>query len=159
MSFRPGDEVVVRSLNRRGRVLDLQGGRYRVAVGALVVVAGKNDLRSAEGSGPEAPRSKRDTRRKRNASLAGPEQPLRTSPPARQVRRIDLHGLTVEAAREALLQAVNAAILAGEEALEVVHGIGTGRVRDAVWHELKKLTVVRHVRPHPTNRGITIVQF
>jgi dsDNA-specific endonuclease/ATPase MutS2 len=43
--------------------------------------------------------------------------------------------------------------------VEVVHGIGTGRVRAAVLETLKHLPSVRQVRPHPTNRGVTIVHL
>ena len=67
--------------------------------------------------------------------------------------------MTTDAAREAVVAAVDAAILAGEEALEIVHGIGTGRVREAAWAVLKTLPVVRLIRAHPTNRGVTVVQM
>jgi dsDNA-specific endonuclease/ATPase MutS2 len=40
-----------------------------------------------------------------------------------------------------------------------VHGIGTGRVRDAIRRELESIGAVRRVRPHPTNPGITIVHL
>jgi DNA mismatch repair protein MutS2 len=151
MHFQSGDEVVVIALNRRGSVIDVQGDRYRVAVGALTVTASERELRLPEGG-----RKQRKATRPTDRAAAEQDRP---SVMMRPTRRIDLHGMTVEAAREAVLSAVNAAALAGDEVLEVVHGIGTGRVRDAVWKELKRLSVVRNIRPHPTNRGVTIVQL
>ena len=149
MSFTSGDDVIVRALNRRGRVVDVQGDRYRVSVGALTMVVREDELRQPEGG----KRKRSAVARGAGGQVGGPQRTDR--PP----RRIDLHGMTTEAAREAVLKAVNDAVLAGDEALEIVHGIGTGRVREAVWKELKKLTVVRHVRAHPTNRGATIVEL
>jgi DNA mismatch repair protein MutS2 len=148
VAFELGEEVVVVPLNRRGRVVGVKGSRYRIAVGALTVSATLDEIRPAGARGPKRV----------------PRQPVhrddhthsrRTSDPS--TRRIDLHGMTVEQAREAVLSAVNAAALAGDDLLEVIHGIGTGRVRAAVWRELKRLSIVRHVTAHPTNRGITLV--
>ena len=149
MPFEPGEEVVVIPLNRRGRIVDVQGTRYRVAIGAVTVSAALEDLRAPEG--------KVARRRVRPARV----EPAADTPADSDgaTRRIDLHGMTTEQAREAVLSAVNAAVLAGDAVLEVVHGIGTGRVREAVWRELKSLSVVRHVRAHPTNRGLTIVRL
>jgi DNA mismatch repair protein MutS2 len=150
MAFAPGDEVVVLPLNRRGRIVDVQGSRYRVAVGALTVSAAWNELRPAEGNGRK--RARRHT--------ADVESDMRRQDASEDsTRRVDLHGMTVEQAREALLSAVNAAALAGDAVLEVVHGVGTGRVRAAVWRELKSLSIVRHVAAHPTNRGVTVVRL
>jgi DNA mismatch repair protein MutS2 len=150
MAFELDDEVVFIPLSRRGRIIDVQGTRYRVAVGALTVSAALDELRPAEGKGRE-----RTRRRPRD-----PQTDTQTREAAEgATRRIDLHGMTVEQAREALLAAVNAAALSGDAVLEVIHGIGTGRVRAAVWRELKGLSVVRHVAAHPTNRGVTVVRL
>ena len=96
-------------------------------------------------------------RRKRHEGGGTPEGD--TDAAAAVTHRVDLHGLTTEAAREAVIAAVNAAVLEGASIVEIVHGIGTGRVRDAALKALKPLSVVRHVRPHPTNRGVTIAHL
>ena len=150
MAFEPGDEVVVLPLNRRGRIVEVQGTRYRVAVGALTVSASLNEVRPAEGTG-------RNRARRHTPAVVSETRPLDAGKGS--TRRVDLHGMTVEQAREALLSAVNAAALAGDAVLEVVHGIGTGRVRAAVLRELQGLSIVRHVAAHPTNRGVTVVRL
>ena len=159
MPFQPGHDVVVRSLNRRGRIVDVLGHRYRVAVGAMVIVAAEDDLKSLEGARKASAGQKpRESRRRKDVSPAEAGRKSERSAAA-HARHVDLHGMTTEAAREAVLKAVNDAILAGDEVLEVMHGLGTGRVRAAVWRELSRLSVVRHLRPHPTNPGVTIVQL
>jgi DNA mismatch repair protein MutS2 len=147
MPYEPGDEVVVLALNRRGRVIDRAGTRYRVAVGALVSTCAEDELRP--------PHS--DSRRRHRPAAAVPA-PDTTLPPPRP-RRLDLHGYTTEQARAAVLAFVNEALLDGVEEIAIVHGIGTGRVRQAVLDELASVAAVRHVRPHPTNPGVTIVHL
>ena len=151
MPYTPGDDVIVRSLGRRGRVVEASGARYRVALGALTVVVAEADLRATEAGRKKGGRKRAAEHRggpvEREADREGP------------TRRVDLHGMTTDAAREAVVAAVSAAVLEGASVLEVVHGIGTGRVRQAAWDELKRLPVVRHVRPHPVNRGVTLAHL
>ncbi len=147
MPYRPGDEVVVLALNRRGRVIDRAGARYRVAVGSLVSTSGEDELRPVQS----------DKRRARRAPGAPETRDTSGSPPP--VRRLDLHGFTMEEARAAVLAFVNDALLDGVEQIEIVHGIGTGRVRRAALDELSRIAAVRHVRPHPVNPGVTIVHL
>jgi DNA mismatch repair protein MutS2 len=147
MPYEPGDEVVVLALNRRGRVIDRLGTRYRVAVGPLVSTCAEHELRP--------PHS--DKRQRRCPAVALPATD--TSAPRARPRRIDLHGYTTEQARTAVLAFVNDALLDGVEEIAIVHGIGTGRVRQAVLDELAGIAAVRHVHPHPTNPGVTIVHL
>jgi DNA mismatch repair protein MutS2 len=74
-------------------------------------------------------------------------------------RAIDLHGMTVDEARTAVADFVSRAVMDGADTLEIIHGIGTGRVRDAVRRALAAIGAVRQVRPHPTNPGVTIVHL
>jgi DNA mismatch repair protein MutS2 len=149
MRFTAGDEVTVLTLKRKGRVIDALGRTYRVSVGAVTVIAAEDELAAAE----PATRKKR---RIASTAVAGQESTTRDQGPKR-VRRVDLHGLSVEQARDAVLSAVNDAILEGEESLEVLHGVGSGRLRDAVRRQLQRLAVVRSFRQHPENHGITVV--
>jgi DNA mismatch repair protein MutS2 len=147
MPYEPGDEVIVLALNRRGRVIDRSGTRYRVAVGSLVSTCAEHELRPPHSDKP----------RRRRPAVALPATD--TSAPPRRSRRIDLHGYTTEQARAAVLAFVNDALLDGVEEIAIVHGIGTGRVRQAVLDELAGIAAVRQVQPHPTNPGVTIVHL
>ena len=152
MRFSPGAEVVVRSLNRRGRVIDVRGDVYHVLVGGMALKCREHDLRVA---GEPKPATRRE--RKAPASPAGSSE--RGSSGTRVVRSIDLHGLTVEEARTALADFVSRAVMEGADTLEIVHGIGTGRLRETVRRELRTMSPVRAVRPHATNPGITIAEL
>jgi DNA mismatch repair protein MutS2 len=153
MPFSRGADVVVRSLNRRGRVMDVRGDIYHVLVGAMAVKCREDDLRDAGGP-------KRATRRRGRKALASPPgSSERGSSGPRVVRSIDLHGVTVEEARTALAEFVSRAVMEEADTLEIVHGIGSGRLRETVRRELHKIAAVRAVRPHPTNPGITIAEL
>jgi DNA mismatch repair protein MutS2 len=153
MRFSPGTDVVVRSLNRRGRVMDVRGDVYLVLVGAIALRCREHDLRDAGGPKPAT----RRRGRKAPASPAGGSE--RGSSGPRVVRSIDLHGLTVEEARTALADFVRRAVMESADTLEIVHGIGTGRLRETVRRELGTMAAVRAVRPHATNPGITIAEL
>lgn len=150
MPLSPGDHVLVIALKRRGQVLERQGARYRVVVGGLTMTCREQDLRA------DAPvMRKRQAARTAAPTAGGPDDP---AAPVRRIRSsIDLHGMTVPQAREALLAHIDTALRNGEDIVEVVHGIGTGRVRAAVVAVLRSIPSARKVQPHPTNRGVTLV--
>lgn len=151
MFYAAGDPVVVISLNRRGTVIDQRGKTVRVLLGGLVVSAREDDVRPAD----------QEKRQRKAGRATGPSAapPAPSGPEARRVRSIDLHGLTVQEARAAVLAFLNEALLDGASEIEIVHGRGTGRLRQAVTTLLGELEVVRNARLHPGNPGITLVQL
>ena len=149
MPFPPGADVVVRAINRRGRVVEVRGNVYRVAVGGLSMTCREHELRRVDATRPAPGTRKTQASAARSGAAGEP----------RVVRSIDLHGMTVEEARTAVADFLSRAVLDGADTLEIVHGIGTGRVRDAVRRELQQIGAVRAIRPHPTNAGVTIVQL
>lgn len=153
MAFVVGDQVLVVSLNRRGEIVEPRGQAYRVLVGGLTITCRRDDLRAIASSSK--------TSRPHASAHAAPgvasrqRQPQSTSGEPRS--SIDLHGYTTVEAREALLRHLDAALRAGHAVVEVVHGVGTGRVRAAVMATVKDVPTVRSVRPHPTNKGVLLV--
>ena len=75
------------------------------------------------------------------------------SPQARPwIRSIDLHGMRVEEALAELDRFMNRCILDDEVyKVEIVHGIGTGKIKAAVSEYLKTLSVVRSFHLDPLN--------
>ena len=153
MRFSPGADVIVRALNRRGRVMDLRGAIYHLLVGGMTLRCREHELREAGEASPAT------RRRGRTASASSAHGSERGSSGPLVVRSIDLHGLTVDEARTALADFVSRAVMEGSDTLEIVHGIGTGRLRETVRRELRTISAVRTVRPHPTNPGITIAEL
>jgi DNA mismatch repair protein MutS2 len=143
-----GAEVVVRVLKKRGFVAAvLRPGVYRVQVGALSITAREDELEE-----PQSPK-KRKRRAEPRAIDGTGEGPFDRDVPT----SLDLHGLTVDEARNRVAGYISRAILAGHERVEIIHGIGGGTLKAAVTKDLKSIAAVRAVTPHPTNPGVTIV--
>lgn len=155
MGITAGSEVAVLSLGRkRGEVVELlRDGVYRVRVGTLIITCRADDL--------EAVSPRRKKRASQRDATEAPLAPTGEGPPIADpgLTSVDLHGLSVEEARARVVSHISRAILAGLERVEIVHGIGTGALRRAIVADLKKIPAVKHVRPHPTNPGVTIVSF
>lgn len=144
MPFSPGDAVHVAGLGK-GVVREARkGGRF------LVEIKGRSLL-------VKAPQLKALDRPVRSAPPPAPHaldhEPRHTHAPA----SIDLHGFTPEDAMTALEAFINDAILAGHETVQVIHGRGSGRLKDMVHRRLSTIGAVRHVRADPANAGVTIV--
>jgi DNA mismatch repair protein MutS2 len=76
--------------------------------------------------------------------------------------RCDLRGLRVDEALAQLVRALDRATLAGRERLEVVHGIGTGALRDAVRSHLATSPYVARFAaadPESGGEGVTRVEL
>ena len=147
-SYSPGDAVLVVALKRRGHVVERRGRAYRVSVGGLSITCREDEMQRVE--------SPVKTPKKRPGPAAPRPAPSRATGDD-IVSSIDLHGFTTLQVREALLAHLDAALRAGHAVVEVVHGIGTGRVRATALAELQRIPSVREIRPHPTNRGVTRV--
>jgi DNA mismatch repair protein MutS2 len=116
-------------------------------VGALTMTAREDELETP-------PASKKG--RRRSPVTAAPttgEGPQESGVPT----SLDLHGLTVDEARNRVAGYISSAILAGHERVEIIHGIGSGKLKDVVAKDLTSIAAVRAVKPHPTNPGVTLV--
>ena len=146
-----GAEVIVRALKKRGVVTSvLSPGVYRVQVGALAMTARDGDLEM-----PPPPRKKSKRARETPPETTG-EGAVEG---AASLASVDLHGLGVDDARNKVAGHISRAILAGLDRVEIIHGIGTGRLKAAVTRDLQAIAAVRAVKPHPSNPGITVVYF
>jgi DNA mismatch repair protein MutS2 len=148
MPFSVGSRVIVVPLGRKpGVVIDVgRGGHYRVQVGNATVSCREADL-----AAPEA-------RAKRRGPAERPSAPTRDEA-ASSPHRVDLHGLTVEEALARVVDEIDLALRRGADRVEIVHGKGSGRIRDALQRHLKTITVVASFRIDPRNPGVTWVYF
>ena len=151
MAFSAGTEVVVLSLNRRGEIeACLRAGVYRVRVGGMVTTVREQDLRPAT------------TKKARDRPRGSDDQPgaaASQGPQERVHASLDLHGLTVDEARNRVVAYISRAILAGLDQVEIIHGIGTGRLKKAITADLKSISAVRRLAPSrgiPGYRGIPL---
>jgi len=122
-----GDPVLVDGAGR-GVLDSLPDKRGRVAVrvgSARLVIARERVHRPAEGNPPV----QQAQRPRVSLQAAEPELAASTAPAS---ARCDLRGLRVDEAEDRLLEALDRAAGAGHDSLFIIHGLGSGALRNAV---------------------------
>jgi DNA mismatch repair protein MutS2 len=97
---------------------------------------------------------------RRRKNVPSVTTPARTTTTAHS--EVSLRGLTIEEAEPLLLRAIDDAILGDLPYLRVIHGKGTGAVRDFVQKTLKRDPRVKRYVFAPSNQGgqgVTVVEF
>ncbi len=179
--WRLGERARSRSQGWEGRVAALERGGRRATLeaGGLRITVDAADLEPALGGEPAAPPEEtlaaiwpserssmsRDRPAPRPAGTVGrPARPSPTSTDAggsglrldgvRSVASsLDLRGARVDEALELLGRYLDDAAVAGLERVTIVHGLGTGALRDAVRASAAADPLVREVRPGERGEG------
>ncbi|HEY1954824.1 MAG TPA: Smr/MutS family protein [Polyangiaceae bacterium] len=149
--FRPGARVHVSRLRLDGEVLEvLDENHVRVAAGPLKVVVSKEELRV-----PDA----RDEKRKPRS--APRERPRATEPAIQTAENsCDLRGMRVDEAIGSATRFLDRSMREGLRVVFLIHGHGTGALRDAVRKEVEASGYAAQMRPGETGEGgdgVTIV--
>lgn len=151
-AIRLGDKVHLRSLNTKGVVTSLGEEEAEVQVGNLRVRARLSDLRlSGE---PEETKIEKVSDKPRPAITA--EYPV--SPGL----ELDLRGKRADEASEALDRYLDAAYLAGLPWVRIIHGKGTGKLREMVRQALQGHPHVRSFEAGGDaegGEGVTVVKL
>ncbi len=140
-----GDRVLIRSIASEGVVTALEGGQAEVRLGRLRIKADTEDLVPLAGE-PAVEQIVSEGRL--------------PTPPALPPLELHVRGRTVEEALEQLEHSLDAAYLAGAPFLRVVHGKGTGRLRQAIRDALKESGYVASFKsgtPAEGGEGVTVV--
>jgi DNA mismatch repair protein MutS2 len=131
-----------------GRVAELRSdGRLVVMAGAVRMVVAPEAVTPVAGA--DEPRRERDL-------------PLRSSTAPPISTEIDLRGMTGDEAEAATIAAVDAAVLAEHPFLRIIHGMGTGVVRDRVHRVVRGDRRIARWALAPREQGgsgVTIVEF
>ncbi len=140
------DAVEVGTLGGKvGRVIDVRGQEAIVAVGSMKLTVPVATLHRAEPAPAETA-----------VSFVG------DAPDVSASTEINLLGLRVDEAESAVLQALDNAIRADLKSLRIIHGKGTGALRQVVDEMLRKDTRVREFHMGAWNEGgagVTIAVF
>ncbi len=147
-----GAPVVVASLGgKAGRVVELRGRDAVVAVGAMKLTVPLKTLKRVSKRALEAV-----TRLEIAVPLIGDQ------PDVEVKHEVDLRGMRVDEADIAVTQAVDAAVRADLGALRIIHGKGTGALRERVAELLSGDKRVRTFRMGAWNEGgagVTIAEL
>ncbi|MBP5841275.1 Smr/MutS family protein, partial [Lactiplantibacillus plantarum] len=144
--FHEGDDVLVKSYGQRG-VLMRQMGKHEweVQLGILKMKISDGDLERVK---PEEPKRARATVQSAHASHVSPN--------------LDLRGVRYEDAMTQVDRYIDAALLAGYPSVTIVHGKGTGALREGITNYLKSNRQVKSFHfaaPNHGGNGATEVQF
>ena len=142
--LRLGDRVHIRSIDTIGVITELGAENAEVQVGRLRIRAKIDELAhpgEAEAQGGKVSSDLRKGVRITDLSFDAP--PL----------ELDIRGRTIEGALEELEKRLDAAFLAGMPFVRIIHGKGTGKLRQAVRQELKNNAYVSSFEPGHQSEG------
>lgn len=145
-----GDDIIVLSYGQRGTLTNqLKDGRWEAQVGLIKMTLEEKefDLVLAQ---QEAPVKKKQVNVVKRAAGKGPQA------------RLDLRGKRYEEAMEALDAFIDQALLNNMAQVDIIHGIGTGVIREGVTKYLQRNKQVKSFGYAPQNAGgsgATIVTF
>jgi DNA mismatch repair protein MutS2 len=151
IEIRPGDRVYLATLGSEGVLAELGEREVEVQIGKLRIRAGRDEVRPVART--ESEPSARPLERQVRVSVAD------GAPPSAE---LDLRGLTAEEAEVELERRLDAAFLAGLAMLRVIHGKGTGTLRQAVRRALDGSAYVASHRPGEPGeggQGVTVVSL
>lgn len=148
--FKVGQEVWVKSMGTRGKLLEQRGARWLVRVEAFTVECAETDLSTDKPKG---------VKKKKVVAVRKHHPALKPRKDKRSLESLDLHGLTVAEAIAQVEKRVSDAIIADCDRLQIVHGVGTGALLTAVHRYLSGLSVVARYKLDPLNPGVTFVYF
>jgi DNA mismatch repair protein MutS2 len=144
-----GRRVYHLGLGRDVEVLALEGDEALVAAGSLKVRVAKDALSSAR-EGKPAPRLGASARRSAAEARA---QQVAPAPLEAGVPRVDVRGLRAEDALREVETFLDRAFRDGEPTVLVVHGHGTGALRQALRSALAASPYVQSLAPGESHQG------
>ena len=149
-TWRVGERARSRSGGWEGRIAALERGGRRATLeaGGVRVTVDVGDLDPAVSGDGATPVSRA------SASVAPSNAAALSLAKAKSVASsLDLRGARVDEALDALGRYIDDAALAGLERVTIIHGLGTGALRDAVREQSASHPLVREVRPGERGEG------
>ncbi len=147
-SAKPGDRVELVGHQQSGRILSVHrgGAEFLVVVGGLRQRVPADAILRVTGRGPDAPTSRRP-----------PRTPTNPVP-----YRVDLHGVFPDNAGVEVDRHLDRAIAMNRRSVVLVHGLGSGALRDAVRGHLRNHPLVKDYAMGPPSEGgdgVTVVDL
>lgn len=150
-----GRTVYIKSLQSAAEIIEISKNKKTVTVkaGNIIIKAKKDDIYIFEGN--EINRNKSNKKNEVNITVAKDTAPFISN-------EIKLIGQTVLDALPQVDEFINNCSVNGLKVCKIIHGIGTGKLRNAIWQHLKKQPLVKNFRSGTYGegeKGVTIVEL
>lgn len=146
-----GDEIMVISYGQRGTLVkQLKDGRWEAQVGLIKMTLEEKEFNLIKVEKEAAQPKKRQVNVVKRSNTSGPRA------------RLDLRGKRYEEAMQELDGFIDQALLNNMAQVDIIHGIGTGVIREGVTKYLRRNKHVKSFEYAPQNAGgsgATIVTF
>lgn len=146
-----GDEILVISYGQRGTLIkQLKDGRWEAQVGLIKMTLEEKEFNLIKAEKEAAQPKKRQVNVVKRSNTSGPRA------------RLDLRGKRYEEAMQELDGFIDQALLNNMAQVDIIHGIGTGVIREGVTKYLRRNKHVKSFEYAPQNAGgsgATIVTF
>ncbi len=146
-----GDEILVISYGQRGTLVkQLKDGRWEAQVGLIKMTLEEKEFNLIKAEKEAAQPKKRQVNVVKRSNTRGPRA------------RLDLRGKRYEEAMQELDGFIDQALLNNMAQVDIIHGIGTGVIREGVTKYLRRNKHVKSFEYAPQNAGgsgATIVTF
>ena len=146
-----GDEILVISYGQRGTLVkQLRDGRWEAQVGLIKMTLEEKEFNLIKAEKEAAQPKKRQVNVVKRSNTSGPRA------------RLDLRGKRYEEAMQELDGFIDQALLNNMAQVDIIHGIGTGVIREGVTKYLRRNKHVKSFEYAPQNAGgsgATIVTF
>ena len=146
-----GDEILVINYGQRGTLVkQLKDGRWEAQVGLIKMTLEEKEFNLIKAEKEAAQPKKRQVNVVKRSNTSGPRA------------RLDLRGKRYEEAMQELDGFIDQALLNNMAQVDIIHGIGTGVIREGVTKYLRRNKHVKSFEYAPQNAGgsgATIVTF
>ena len=146
-----GDEILVISYGQRGTLVkQLKDGRWEAQVGLIKMTLEEKEFNLIKAEKEATQPKKRQVNVVKRSNTSGPRS------------RLDLRGKRYEEAMQELDGFIDQALLNNMAQVDIIHGIGTGVIREGVTKYLRRNKHVKSFEYAPQNAGgsgATIVTF
>lgn len=146
-----GDEILVISYGQRGTLVkQLKDGRWEAQVGLIKMTLEEKEFNLIKAEKEATQPKKRQVNVVKRSNTSGPRA------------RLDLRGKRYEEAMQELDGFIDQALLNNMAQVDIIHGIGTGVIREGVTEYLRRNKHVKSFEYAPQNAGgsgATIVTF
>jgi DNA mismatch repair protein MutS2 len=141
--YQPGQQVFLPALGLTGKILAKDSRGLEVQVRQVKIRVSPEEVMPTGAEG-------------RPQKAAAPS--LVCLPPRELVQSLNVIGLRVDEALPLVDRLLDQAVLNGAAQVDIIHGVGTGRLKQAVWEHLKRHGAVKGIHADE-NPGVTVVDL